>query len=52
MTDDLKQRILGALDDYAGTEPEDGETWESWFHAAFDLASEKIARIIDEAKSR
>lgn len=44
--DEIKQRILGALDDYAARQPEDGETWESWFHAAFDLAREKISTLL------
>ncbi|MBW3099283.1 hypothetical protein [Pseudohoeflea coraliihabitans] len=47
MNDDLKQRILGAMEDYASRQPEEGESWESWFHAAFDLAQQKVAKIIE-----
>ena len=48
--DDLKQRILGALEDYAATPPEEGESWESWFHAAFELMKQKVADIYDSAQ--
>lgn len=44
---DKHNRILGALDDYASMQPEDGETWESWYAAAFDLARQKIAALVD-----
>lgn len=44
---EIKQRILGALDDYRDAGPEDGESWQSWYYAAFDLASEKIAGLLD-----
>lgn len=48
MSDDLKQRILGAIEDYAATPPEEGESWESWFHAAFEMTKQKVAEIIDD----
>jgi hypothetical protein len=35
-------RIHGALADYADLTPESDETWESWYAAAFDMASSKI----------
>jgi hypothetical protein len=48
----LKPRILSAFDDYAGITPEEGESWESWFLAAFDLAKQRVSNIIDAALSR
>ncbi|WP_287335937.1 hypothetical protein [Mesorhizobium sp.] len=47
--DELKQRILGALDDCRDQPPEDEGAWEGWFHASFDLASTKIGKLLDEA---
>ena len=44
--DEIKQRILGTLDDYQELGPEEGESWQSWYCAAFDLASEKIAKLL------
>lgn len=46
--DEIKQRVLGALYDYRDAGPEKGETWKSWHYAAFDLASEKIGRLLDQ----
>lgn len=43
---DIGQRILGILDDYAGLEPEEGEEWESWSRAAFDLARDRIDKLL------
>lgn len=51
LKESLKPRILGVLDDYAGMAPEEGENWESWFHAAFDLAKQKVSDVIDAALS-
>lgn len=48
--DDLKARIRGALADYAAMGPEEGETWEGWYHAAFELAATKISRLLDGDK--
>lgn len=39
---DSHQRILGILDDFAEMQPEEDEDWESWYHASFDLARQKI----------
>jgi hypothetical protein len=39
---DRHQRILGILDDFAEMKPEEDEDWESWYHASFDLARQKI----------
>ncbi len=36
------QRIFGILDDFAEMQPEEDEDWESWYHASFDLARQKI----------
>lgn len=50
MSDDLveiKARVLGAISDYSELSPEQGETWESWFHAAFDMASDKVGDLLD-----
>lgn len=47
--DDLAQRIIGTLEDYRGLRPEDGETWESWYYAAFDMAKEKISILLSRA---
>lgn len=46
---ELRLRVLGALHDFGDREPEDGETWESWFHAAFDLARAKIDGLLTDA---
>lgn len=48
---ELSARVHGALADYASLEPEEDETWESWFHAAFDLAGSKIGKAFDDALS-
>ena len=44
--DDLAQRILGALDDFASMQPEEDEDWESWYSAAFDLARDKVSKLL------
>jgi len=46
---ELHNRIVGALIDYRDTSPEEGESWESWYYAAFDMAMEKIVGLLDEA---
>lgn len=46
--EELEDRILGTLDDYANLAPEDGESWESWFHAAFDMAKEQVEPMLAE----
>ena len=43
---ETRARILGAIDDLADTAPEEGESWESWYRAAFYLAREKIGRLL------
>lgn len=44
----LRQDCLGAIRDFAATKPEDGEDWESWFEAAFDLLGSRVNKIFDE----
>jgi hypothetical protein len=50
--DELDQRIMGALDDFRSLAPEEGEDWEVWYAAAFDMASEKISGLIHSARIR
>lgn len=47
---DVAQRVLGILDDFAGMQPEEGEDWESWYPAAFDLARYKIRAALAKAE--
>lgn len=49
---EVRDRVLGALADMRDTPPEEGETWESWFYAAFDLAADKIGRLLDGGASQ
>lgn len=44
--DDTYQRILGAIEDFAALQSEDGEDWESWYRASFDSAREKIGILL------
>ncbi|RUU80474.1 hypothetical protein [Mesorhizobium sp. M7A.F.Ca.MR.362.00.0.0] len=46
VTDEMAQRILGALEDFRDKEPEENESWESWHFAAFDLAVAKVKSIL------
>lgn len=49
---ELQARIIAAIHDYGLMRPEDGETWESWYAAAFDLLPGKVGEIfsrIDKA---
>ena len=52
MNPELEDRILGALDEFAALEPEPGETWESWYAAAFEMARAKIKRLLSESAPR
>jgi hypothetical protein len=42
-------RVRGIMSDYRELPPEEDETWESWFFAAFDLAGSKIGEALDKA---
>jgi hypothetical protein len=44
----LHQDVVSAIRDYAGSKPEEGESWESWFEAAFDLLGVRVGEIFDE----
>lgn len=47
---EIKQRVLGALDDFRDLRPEPGESWEDWYAAAFDMASEKIGELLEQGE--
>lgn len=42
-------RVIGAIHDFAAMKPEDGETWESWYAAAFDLLGDKVGDLLSAA---
>lgn len=44
----LHQDVVSAIRDYAGSRPETGEDWESWFEAAFDLLGRRVNEIFEE----
>ncbi len=44
----LRQDCISAIRDFASMRPEEGETWESWFEAAFDMCQQRLAGIFDE----
>ena len=46
---ELEQRVMGAISDFAGMQPEPDETWESWYPAAFDLLCAKTAKLFHAA---
>ena len=39
-------RILSAIHDVAELTPEDDETWESWYAAAFDLLASRVGELL------
>lgn len=44
----LLEDCISAIRDYAGSRPEEGESWESWFEAAFDLCQSRVRRVFDD----
>ena len=44
----LREDCISAVRDFANSRPEDDETWESWFEAAFDLSASRLSTIFDE----
>lgn len=48
----LQEEVNDAIGVYARSRPEDGESWESWFEAAFDLARERVAAVFREHAAR
>ena len=52
----LEQDVFSAIHDYAATKPEqdpdDPESWESWFEAAFDLLGTRVGQIFEEHAER
>jgi len=47
---DLEDRIMRVFGHYEDVEPEEGETWESWYRAAFDMASDEVRRVFADKK--
>ncbi len=48
----LQQDVISAILDYAKSTPEDGETWDSWFEAAFDLVQSRVREVFEERAAR
>lgn len=40
--DEFRDTILGRITDFRDTDPEEGESWERWYYAAFDLLKEEV----------
>lgn len=40
--------VFGELEAFASMPPEEDETWESWYYAAFDMVAESISRKANE----
>lgn len=43
--DDLRDHVLSRIAVFRDTEPEEDESWESWYFAAFDLLHGEISRL-------
>ena len=48
----LQEDVSDAIGVYARSRPEEGESWESWFGSAFDLARERVAAVFREHAAR
>ena len=44
----LRQDCISSIRDFASSKPEEGEEWDVWFAAAFDLLAARINVIFDE----
>lgn len=44
----LADDVLSVLYTYRDHQPEEGESWESWYYAAFDLACMKIRELFNK----
>lgn len=44
----LRQDCISSIRDFASSTPEEGEEWDVWFAAAFDLLGNRINAIFDE----
>ncbi|PND31595.1 hypothetical protein C1I89_22440 [Achromobacter pulmonis] len=49
--DDLRSRVLAAIHDCAALTPEDDESWDEWYCAAFDLLGSRVGEIFRVALS-
>lgn len=50
-SEELRNRVLSAIHDAADLKPEDDETWEEWYCAAFDLLGSRVGDIFRAALS-
>lgn len=50
-SEELRRRVLSAIHDAADMKPEDEETWEEWYCAAFDLLGSRVGDIFRAALS-
>lgn len=41
----VKQRVLERISVFASCRPETDESWESWYHAAFDMLASEVAAL-------
>lgn len=49
--DDLRSRVMAAIHDCAALKPEDDESWDEWYCAAFDLLGSRVGEIFRVALS-
>lgn len=43
-----RREILNIIHKYGAITPEDGETWESWYAASFDLMANEIGEYLQD----
>ena len=50
--EDLEDRVMRVFGHYEGVEPEEDETWESWYRAAFNMAADEVHKVFVSEQRR
>jgi len=43
----LLQEVLGKIEDFRDMSPENDETWENWYFAAFEMLTRAIKEVFE-----